>query len=103
MMSAFRGLRIAAAASALALGLSSMAWADDFVSECKKGTSAADPDKACNCMSDKVTGAVRADAIEGMRKMNTSAAAGTAPDPKSLPANQQKGLEAVIGASGQCK
>ena len=103
MISALRGLRIAAAMSVLVAGLSSTAWADDFVSECKKGASAADPDKACNCMSDKVTGAVRADAIEGMRKMNATAASGGTPDPKTLPANQQKGLEALMSASGQCR
>ena len=103
MNRALRGMRVAAATSVLAAGLASLAWADDFVSECKKGTSAADPDKACNCMSEKVTGAVRTDAIDGMRKMNTIAAAGTPPDPKTLPANEQRGLEAVISASGQCK
>ena len=101
MISVLRGLR--AAAAVLVAGLSSMAWADDFVSECKKGASAADPDKACSCMSEKVTGAVRADAIEGMRKMNASASSGGTPDPKTLPANQQKGLEAVMSASGQCR
>ena len=101
MIGALRGLRVAA--FVVAFGLSSMAWADDFVSECKKGTSAADPDKACNCMSEKVAGAVRADAIEGMRKMNSLAAGGTPPDPKTLPAAQQSGLEAVIAAAGQCK
>lgn len=105
MARAFRGLDVVAAAAAtmLVLGLSSIAWADDFISECQKGTSAADPLKACTCMSTKVTGAIRTDAIEGMRKLNSPVAlGGTQPDPKSLPAAQQKGVEAVIAARGQC-
>jgi hypothetical protein len=103
MKVALRGLSIAAAVSVMALGLASMARADDFVAECKKGTSAADPDKACNCMSEKVTGAARADAIEGMRSMNATAASGKAPDPKALPANQQTALQAVVSAGQQCR
>jgi hypothetical protein len=101
MARAFRG--VAAAATVLVLGLSSTAWADDFISECEKGTSAADPVKACTCMSTKVTGPIRADAIEGMRRLNAPVApGGTTPEPKSLPAAQQKGVEAVIAARGQC-
>ena len=103
MSGAFRGLRVAAAASVLVLGLSSIAWADDFISECQKGSAAADPAKACTCMSGKVTGESRADAIEAMRRMNVPVTQGAArPDPKTFPAGQQKGLEAVIAAHGQC-
>lgn len=103
MTTRLRSPRIAAAASVLMLNLSPIAWADDFISECQKGTSAADPLKACTCMSTKVTGSIRADAIEGMRRLNTPVAPGsTPPDPKSLPADQQKGVEAVIAARGQC-
>jgi hypothetical protein len=51
-----------------------------------------------------VTGAVRADAIAAMHSMNTTKGAnGGPPDPKALPAAQQKGLEAVIAAHGQCQ
>ena len=103
MTGALRGLRIAAAASAVALGLASLAWADDFVAECMKGSSAADPSKACNCMSGKITGSERTDAIEGMRSMNAAASGNTAPDPSKLPAAQQAGLKAVVVAAGQCK
>jgi hypothetical protein len=37
--------------------------------------------------------------------MNTTkgSGAGTAPDIKSLPANQQKGLQALMAVSGQCR
>ena len=88
----------------LVLGLSSAAWADDFMAECQQGSSAADPVKSCTCMSDKVTGDARTDAIAAMHAMNTTKGAnGGAPDVKSLPANQQKGLEALMAASGQCR
>jgi hypothetical protein len=88
----------------LVLGLSSAAWGDDFMAECQQGSSAADPVKACTCMSDKVTGDVRADAIAAMHSMNTTKGAnGGAPDIKALPANQQKGLQALMAVSGQCR
>jgi hypothetical protein len=103
MVGTLRRWRIATAAFAATLALSSPAWADDFVAECKKGTRAADPDKSCNCMSGKVMGAERADAIAGMRSMNTAASGGTAPDPTKLPAAEQAGLRAVMAASEQCK
>ena len=89
----------------LILGLSTAARADDFMAECQQGSSAPDPAKACTCMSDKVTGDVRADAIAAMHSMNTikGSGAGSAPDIKSLPANQQKGLQALMAVSGQCR
>jgi hypothetical protein len=51
MSARLRSRRIAATVSVLMLNLSSNAWADDFISECQKGTSAADPLKVCTCMS----------------------------------------------------
>ena len=104
MTFAFRSLGVAAGAAVLALGFSAAAQTDNFMSECQQGSSAADPVKACTCMSGKVTGAVRADAIAAMHSMNTTKGTnGGGPDPKTLPANQQKGLEAVIAAHGQCQ
>jgi hypothetical protein len=104
MTRAFRGIGFAAAAVVFGLGLSAAAQADNFMSECQQGSSAADPVKACTCMSGKVTGAVRTDAIAAMHSMNTTKGAnGGPPDPKALPAAQQKGLEAVIAAHGQCQ
>lgn len=104
MIGGSRGLGAAVAAVVLSLGLSAAAQTDNFMSECQQGSSAADPAKACTCMSGKVTGAVRADAIAAMHSMNTTKGAnGGPPDPKALPANQQKGLEAVIAAHGQCQ
>jgi hypothetical protein len=96
-------LGVAAGAIVLAFGLAAAAQTDNFLVECQQGSAAADPVKACTCMSGKVTGTVRADAIAAMHAMNTTKGAnGGPPDPKSLPAAQQKGLEAVIAAHGQC-
>ena len=104
MKRASRGLGVAVATAVLAFGLPAAAQTDTFMAECQQGSSAADPVKACTCMSEKVTGAVRADAIAAMHSMNTTKGTnGGGPDPKTLPANQQKGLEAVIAAHGQCR
>ena len=104
MTRASRDLGAALATAVLALGFSAAAQTDNFMSECQQGSSAADPVKACTCMSGKVTGAVRADAIAAMHSMNTTKGAnGGPPDPNALPAAQQKGLEAVIAAHGQCQ
>lgn len=104
MKRAFRGLGAALATAVLALGFSAAAQTDNFMNECQQGSSAADPAKACACMSGKVTGAVRADAIAAMHSMNTTKGPnGGTPDAKALPAAQQKGLEAVIAAHGQCQ
>ena len=90
MKSVFRGLGIAAGAAVLAFGLPAVGQTDNFMSECQQGSSAADPAKACTCMSGKVTGAVRADAIAAMHSMNTTKGPnGGPPDPKALPAAQQ--------------
>ena len=104
MTRAFRGVAAVLAAAVLALGFSAAAQTDNFMSECQQGSSAADPAKACTCMSGKVTGAVRTEAIAAMHSMNTTKGAnGGPPDPKALPTAQQKGLEAVIAAHGQCQ
>ena len=104
MTGVFRSLGVAAGAIVLAFGLPAAAQTDTFMSECQQGSSAADPAKACTCMSEKVTGAIRADAIAAMHSMNTTKGTnGGGPDPKTLPANQQKGLEAVVAAHGQCR
>lgn len=87
---------------AMAFALPALA-ADDFIAECKKGAAVPDVDKTCTCMSGKITGADRDPAIAGMKKMNASMAPGGTPlDPSTLPADQQKGLQAVMGAQTQC-
>jgi hypothetical protein len=100
-MSRSNGLRGLLAAAVLFA--CSPAWADDFVNECKKGASGGDADTVCTCMSGKVTGATRNDAIAAMQKLNsTRTASGAGMDPKTLPAAQQAGLQAVIAAQSQC-
>ena len=79
MTYAFRGLAGALATAVLALGFSAAAQTDNFMSECQQGSSAADPVKACTCMSGKLTGAVRADAIAAMHSMNTTKGANGGP------------------------
>lgn len=97
-------LSLATVVAGLILSPPAIAQTDNFMAECQRGSSAADPAKACTCMSEKVTGAIRADAIAGMNTMNTTKGPnGGGPDIKSLPANQQKGLEAVMAAHGQCR
>jgi hypothetical protein len=104
MTRASRGLAATLATAVLAVAFSATAQTDNFMSECQQGSSAADPVKACTCMSGKVIGAVRADAIAAMHSMNTTKGPnGGPPDPKALPAGQQKGLEGVIAAHGQCQ
>ena len=104
MVRASRALGVTLATAILTFGLPAAAQTDNFMAECQQGSSAADPVKACTCMSEKVTGAIRADAIAAMHSMNTiKGTNGGGPDPKTLPANQQKGLDAVIAAHGQCR
>jgi len=104
MIHAVRGLGAALAIAVLTLGLPAAAQTDAFMAECQQGSSAPDPVKSCTCMSGKVTGEMRADAISAMHSMNTTKGAnGGPPDIKSLPANQQKGLKALTAVSGQCR
>ena len=73
------------------------AWADDFMAECQMASTDAEPAKACACMSEKITGPVRADAITALHILNTSR------EPKPLTASQQKGLDAVTTAKRFCR
>jgi hypothetical protein len=95
----------AIAVAAVAVAFSTAAWADDFVTECEFNNRdrGSDAERLCNCMSEKVAGPVRADAIEAMRKMNASIRVGGAPlDPSTLPASQMNGLDAVVAAQATC-
>jgi hypothetical protein len=97
-----RSAYIAATAVAMTLSLSFAAAADDFVKECKIGNPGADSDKACNCMSDKITGAGRADAIEAMNKTNTAMTKGAAADPNTMTPKVMKSMEAIMTAQAAC-
>jgi hypothetical protein len=102
MSFASRGLRITSAALAMTLGLSFAAAADDFAKECKIGNPGADSDKVCSCMSDKITGADRADAIEAMNKTNAAMAKGGAADPNTMTPKVMKSMETVMTAQVSC-
>lgn len=97
-----RGLRITATAFVVAVGFSFAASADDFIKECKIGNPGPTVDKVCSCMSDKVTGAARADAIEAMNKTNTAMAKGAAADPATMTPKVMKGVETVMTAQVAC-
>ncbi len=97
-----RGLRVATAAFALSTGLSFAALADDFLKECKIGNPGPDSDKICTCMSDKITGAGRPDAIEAMNKTNAALAKGAQADPSTMTPKVMKGVETVMTVQLQC-
>jgi hypothetical protein len=102
MSSVSRGLRITTSVFAMTFGLSFAASADDFVKECKIGNPGAESDKVCNCMSAKVTGADRPDAIEAMNKTNIAMAKGAAADAASMTPKVMKGIETVMTAQVTC-
>lgn len=80
------------------------ARADEFMDACMMN-SAANPGmaKICSCMSANVSEPVRADAAVALRKSNQATAEGGAPlDPSTLPANLQKGMQAIVLAQAQC-
>lgn len=81
-----------------------MARADEFMDACmmNNGSNPEMP-KVCSCMSANVSASTRADAAAALRKSNQSAAeSGTPLDPSTLPANLQKGMQAIVLAQAQC-
>jgi hypothetical protein len=96
-------LKSASAAAAL-LVLSTTAWADEFTDACMLGNDpATDMPKTCACMSTKIPGDVRADAIEALRRSYKSMSdTGTLLDPTQLPPNLMRGLQATVLAQADC-
>jgi len=96
-------LKGATVAAAL-LGLSTAAWADDFIDACMLGSDpATDMPKTCACMSTKIPGNVRADAIAALKQSyKTMQDTGTLLDPTQLPPNLMRGLQAVVLAQADC-
>lgn len=86
----------------LTFGLSFAAAADDFIKECKIGNPGADSEKVCACMSSKITGATRPDAIEAMNKTNIAMAKGASADLSTMTPKVMKGIEAVMTAQVAC-
>ncbi len=96
------GLRITAVAFAVSAGMSSTAFADDFMAQCKTGTPVPEADKICKCMSDKITGADRSDVIEAMTKTNAAMASGTAATATAMTPKVMKGVETAMTVQAQC-
>jgi hypothetical protein len=96
-------LKSATAAAAL-LVLSTGARADEFTDACMLGS---DPStnmpKTCACMSTKIPGDVRADAIAALKQSYKSMQdTGTLLDPTQLPPNLMRGLQATVLAQADC-
>lgn len=96
------GVRVAAVAFAMSAAIASTAAADDFIAQCKTGTPVPEADKICKCMSDKITGADRADVIEAMTKTNAAMASGTAASATSMTPKVMKGIETAMTVQAQC-
>lgn len=96
------GFRVAAVALALSAGIAFTASADDFMAQCKTGTPVPEADKICKCMSDKVTGADRADVIDAMTKTNAAMAKGTAAAAADMTPKVMKGIETAMTVQAQC-
>ncbi|WP_296340637.1 hypothetical protein [Reyranella sp.] len=84
------------------MSLSFTASADDFIKECQAGTPGPDSAKICKCMSDKVSGGDRANAIEAMNKTNAALAKGTQADPSTMTPKVMKGVETVMKVQLEC-
>jgi hypothetical protein len=97
-----RSVRIAAIAVVSTVGFSLAAAADDFMKECKIGNPGPDSDKVCTCMSDKIKGADRPDAIDAMKKTNVAMSRGTAADAAAMTPKVMKSIEAVMTAQVAC-
>jgi hypothetical protein len=98
------GVLKGATVAAALLVLSTTAWADDFIDACMLGSDpATDMPKTCACMSAKVPGNVRADAIAALKQSYKSMQdTGSLLDPTQLPPNLMRGLQATVLAQADC-
>ena len=96
-------LRCAAVGGAI-LAFATAAQADEFMDACMLGNSpATDMPKTCACMSTKIPGNVRADAIAALKQSYKSMQdTGTLLDPTQLPPNLMRGLQATVLAQADC-
>ncbi len=103
MKVSFAILKSTTVAAAL-LVLSTGARADDFTDACMLGSDpATDMPKTCACMSTKVPGNVRADAIAALKQSYKSMQdTGTLLDPTQLSPNLMRGLQATVLAQADC-
>jgi len=93
-----------ATVAAVLLVASTAAHADDFIDACMLGSDpATDMPKTCACMSTKIPGNVRADAIAALKQSYKSMQdTGTLLDPTQLPPNLMRGLQATVLAQADC-
>jgi hypothetical protein len=91
--------RASAMAFVLTAGVAFSALADDFVKECRIGNPGPDGEKACNCMSDKMSGADRAAAVDAMNRTNAAMAKG---DTSILTPEVLKTMGSVMALQAGC-
>jgi hypothetical protein len=86
-------------AFALTVGVAFAALADDFIKECRVGNPGPDGEKACICISDKLSGPDRAAAIDAMVKTNAAMAKG---DTSILTPEVLKTMGSVMTLQARC-
>jgi hypothetical protein len=91
--------RVGAMAFVLAVGVAFAALADDFVKECRTGNPGPDGEKACSCLSDKMSGPDRVAAIDAMNKTNAAMAKG---DTSMLTPEVLKTMATVMTLQAAC-
>jgi len=83
----------------LTVGVAFAALADDFIKECRVGNPGPDGEKACICISDKMSGPDRAAAIDAMVKTNAAMARG---DTSILTPEVLKTMATVMTFQARC-
>lgn len=89
----------AAIACVLISGVAFAALADDFVNACTIGNPGPDGEKACACMSGKISDSDRAAAIDAMNRTNAAMAKG---DTSILTPDVLKTMGAVMALQAAC-
>jgi hypothetical protein len=83
----------------MTVGIAFAALADDFVKECRVGNPGPDGEKACVCISGKISGPDRAAAIDAMARTNAAMAKG---DTSILTPEVLKTMGSVMTLQASC-
>jgi len=83
----------------MTVGVAFAALADDFVKECRVGNPGPDGEKACVCISGKISGTDRAAAIDAMARTNAAMAKG---DTSILTPEVLKTMGSVMTLQASC-
>ena len=83
----------------MTVGIAFAALADDFVKECRVGNPGPDGEKACVCISGKMSGPDRAAAIDAMARTNAAMAKG---DTSILTPEVLKTMGSVMTLQASC-